>query len=420
MSPAPARSIDPFAEDDASAARASAESVDPFALIAPSMAPTPSRAAGQTPLERPTPPVPPPPIDGNYETLPPPAPKEETDPFSGLDVGRQASLGHKPLIPPPASSPAIAPALRREILGGSAGTPPPISMDPGGSETGFKARHDFIPEGVPDTGPHATGLEIKPPAGPPPARILSSRREEDEDEPQSRVLKSKAARRAREWTTTAAANILGTAFVAFVAIAVIAAARSPRPLTVADLGPDLLQLAFGSEDSPLTARLHATELQTGIYPLRSGEQLVYVQGIARNDTSRRLDAMYVSLDLMKEGHVIEHQEAVAGIEAGGEDLFELTTRKNDDLQRDLSRRTTTFAVEAHKSAPFVGVFAASVDTLQGAEVRATAHEGWPKALVKPSQPPAVQPAATDAPPAPAPEAESAPARRTGHVAAKAP
>jgi hypothetical protein len=127
--------------------------------------------------------------------------------------------------------------------------------------------------------------------------------------------------------------------------------------------------------------------------------------------------MYVSLDLVKQGTVVEHQEAVAGVEAGGEDLFELTARKNDDLQRELSRRAASLSVDAHKAAPFIGVFSTSADSLQGAEVRATAHEGLPKGLMKtaPAAPPPIAPVAPSTT-----EAEAASAKRLGHVAAKVP
>jgi hypothetical protein len=361
----------------------------PAAAVAPPTMAAPVSAVVRMPSAPPPEPAVEEEVHDPWASLAAKPPREETDPFAGLDAPNGGG-GDLSLAAPPRPSanertgtPAPSPGpdsfsssvreieLREPTLGGK------LDLDYGelsgvGGLAAERATENAPPE------PEEQSAEV--------ARISTVPREAVEERFTAGTRIRGNNRSGRE-LASALLNVLSAAIVCYAAIVTVAVIRTPRPLRWDDIGFPVVWLAFGSGSADQSAQLRATNLHTGIYPVASGDEVFYVDGTAENDSSRRLEKMYVQLEIRRNGRLLETAYAIAGLRATPDDLYALgppsadkTITRNETLQRNLAKRATSLTIDAHKSVPFVGIFEAKAKDVEGSEIRATVMDGYPTAM----------------------------------------
>jgi predicted Zn finger-like uncharacterized protein len=324
----------------------------------------------------------------------PQPPREETDPFAGLDA---PAVG---MAPAPSYSDQAAPRESTRSPVREPTQPPPAASEPGFvpssareidlPEPTQQQRLDLASEAVEPKVEFAriAPLKVSGPIPMPDLRNLSAK-----------VLDPKAATKARLRREFASAvlNVASAALVCYAGIVAIAVVRTPRPVGYQDLGFPMVWLAFGAESPGHTDSVRALNVHTGVYQTNTGEEMFYLQGQIQNDSSRRHEAMYVTLELRRGNKVLDHTDAIVGLHADPEDLYDLVSRKNEDLQSLLSKRASATALEPHKAASFVGIFDVNAKDLAGTDISIAVHDGFPASLRG-----ALSPKKADAANAPAP------------------
>lgn len=215
------------------------------------------------------------------------------------------------------------------------------------------------------------------------------------------TARQSAGSRFRRDLASALFNVASACIVGFAALVAIASLRSPRALTVDDLGFDLVWIAMGyTQPATSSSGLAAVDVSSGTYLTATGQELFYVRGQVENEAAAPRPAVHVAVEVVRSGNLLGRAEALAHVAAGPEDLYWLDSRDNDALQRRLAKEVDALSVAPRGRAPFLAVFPLGAHQVDGAELRLSVLDGVPPALadaVKVQRP---------APQAPEPSAEA--------------
>jgi predicted Zn finger-like uncharacterized protein len=404
--PRPPPPMDPFADLDSRPPAAAFG--DPFADGPPSGAGN----SGQGFVAPQGYPVPPPqrsaPPADPWVNLLQSQPKEETDPFAGLDsappvqppsrdLGREAPRAENRPEQLELDAPNAAGEAPRMTGRAGAGLPPVAGgageFEMGEATRGHKLDLDYKTVGLDnfsslnepepkqerprervETGRDA--VEI--------GRVMSSGKQAPaakvvEEKPKAVDQKAVARGRFRRELASAVFNIASACVVFYAGIVAIAWVRAPRAIGLDDIGFPMVHLAFGSASEP-GEQLRATQIHTGIYPTHAGGELFYVEGMAENTSTVRYDALYADVEITRGDHEVKSAKALVQLHATPEHLWALDSRKNDDLQKALMKDAPSLEMEPHKSAPFIAVFMLTAKDVEGCDVRVSIHAGIPPGL----------------------------------------
>jgi predicted Zn finger-like uncharacterized protein len=307
-------------------------------------------------------------------------PREETDPFAGLDAppGSGPATTAPPPPPPPRAAETVPPP--EPPAGGTGPMPGTVSSSVREIELreatlGQKLELDEGLSGVGGLGGLGSAARASASDGTAElGRIATVPREGVAEERFTAGTKGISTARLRRENASVLLNILSIAVICYAAIVAVAAVRSPRPLEFSDLGFPVVYIAFMGGGAP-SDQVRVETIRSGIYPVSTGDEVFYVAGQARNDSIRRRDSAWVRLRIAKGGHDLYQEDAVIGLHAEPEDLYGLASVKNEDLQRTLALRATTLSFEPHRSAPFVAIFKATAKDVEGAEIYVEVQDG---------------------------------------------
>lgn len=176
-------------------------------------------------------------------------------------------------------------------------------------------------------------------------------------------------------------NVASASIVGLAALVAIASLRSPRALTVDDLGFDLVWIAMGyTQPAADKGDLQAVNVSSGTYLTWSGQELFYVRGEVENSSAAQRPAVHVAIDVVRSGNLLGRAEAIGHLAAGPEDLFALDSRDNDALQRQLATKTTSLSLPPRSRANFLAVFPLGGQQVDGAELKLSVLDGVPPTL----------------------------------------
>lgn len=217
-------------------------------------------------------------------------------------------------------------------------------------------------------------------------KTKEKRAKKPDREDTARRAKIARRRKLRREFAAALVNVASALVVAYAALFTVASIRSPRPLTLNDLGFPVVWMALGLDDGTDADSLLVRNVRTGTYRTESGEELFHVRGQVENASGAGRAALYVVVEVVRGGQVIGTAESLATLDAGPERLRRQHSRNNQDLQQALLKNAGSLHVASGARAPFIAIFPLSSHDVIGASVRLSVEEGLPAGLRRAAEP----------------------------------